>query len=399
MLLLLIPESRWGNLLLRGSPSRRSIRCPRVIDCRIVIVQLLAFDRFLILWRRRYLLVPPALRLINMVFACERVVLRGCPGLRHLLRAQTKHFPLGRKLLAPSVTTAVRIFVSSWEVSDAVVASPGYNSLVDSRVFVRRTWRGIVFLDLLRAAGIDSLIIQNRNVCLVFCLFDCFLLHSTRGLAMVHVADAARDSSGEEDDFFGRGGSNRGNSWRHPVWCPTGVNVLILLRPLTSATFNSRPADVRDHDRWVLRGDWLALFLSRCLVLDQGHVHRVCRLPSLSIGIVVALTALASVLLRNDRVVVAVGRNVLGLDLSFIASLLRPALVVVPFDRRRRLRRSLYFGVHILLVQVEWVANCGHLGLRWLVTFVFNGGRPHLSSNLCKLYVSLYFDLYFIKQF
>ena len=121
---------------------------------------------------------------------------------------------------------------------------------------------------------------------------------------------------------------------------------------------------MRNHDRWVLRGDWLALLVPRCLVLDQGHIHRVPWLPSLPFSIVVTLTALKSVLLRNDRMIAAFGRNVLGLDLSFIASLFRPALVVLSFDRRRRLLRSLYFGVHILLVQVERVVNGGHLRMR-----------------------------------
>ena len=121
---------------------------------------------------------------------------------------------------------------------------------------------------------------------------------------------------------------------------------------------------MRDHDRWVLRGDGLALLVSRCLVLDQGHVHRIAWLPSLSLSIVVTLTALKSVLLRNDRMVVAVCRNVLGLDLRFVASLFRPALVVVPLDWRRRRLRRLYFGVHILVVQVEGVCNGAHLRLR-----------------------------------
>ena len=167
---------------------------------------------------------------------------------------QTDWTALHRKLLPTGITTSVCIFVFGREVSYAVVAPPGENSLVDCRDFVWCTY----ILTFIRATGIDPLIIQNWNICLLFLLFYRLLVHSSstwgRCLTVVCVTYLARDASWKEDDFLSR---RRVGDWLHFVWRFARVHVFPILIWLFSTTFNSTSTAVWYYDTRILWRVWL----------------------------------------------------------------------------------------------------------------------------------------------
>ena len=285
---------------------------------------------------------------------------------------QTKWLSLDRELLSSSVAATICIFVSSREVSYAMLTSSSEDGLVNSGDFIRSTWVG----ESVSATGIDSLIIQNRNVCLIFLFLNCLLLHFAWSLAVILVADSTRNSSWEEDDFFRRGMGD----WVDFIWCFAGIAIVPILFRLLATAFNSWPTSVCGHYHAQVFGrDWLALVKRRWLGLDEWYMHQICWLLLCPLTFLIALTALNSFLLRNDRMILTLRRNVFSLKLGLIILLLLSSFIVLSFDGRPRSHWNLYLRIYILLLQFNKRAiDGGHLRVGGFVASIFYA-RPHFN--------------------